>query len=396
MARTGAQRKLGKKRPHRGTPLHIRCMLWGRAAGRCEFSSCNASLSFHPVTKESVNLAEVAHVIGFSKDGPRGEEDLPEALLNDVTNLMLVCRTCHKLIDDNADRYTVKLLQEMKEQHERRIAIATSIAPNRRSHILLYGANVGEHDSQVSYEKAACAMFPTYSPADTAPILLSMRNSALCDTDREFWELESTQLRRMMEARVRPRLADENAHRLSVFAMAPQPLLMLLGSLLSDIPEAEVYQLHREPADWRWQDHPNGFDYVIKKPIGERGVPALVLALSATILDDRITAVLGTETTIWRVTVPRPNNDFLKSRQQLQRFRELMRGLLDEIKARHGEEALIHVFPAVPVAIAVEMGRVLMPKADLPLRIYDENKVLGGFVHALDLNIRARVEGGTL
>ena len=59
---------------------------------------------------------------------------------------------------------------------------------------------------------------------------------------------------------------------------------------------------------------------------------------------------------------------------------------MDRIKTRHGEKATISVFPAMPVALAVEFGRILMPKADLALKIFDENKKLGGFVHALDIN----------
>ena len=63
----------------------------------------------------------------------------------------------------------------------------------------------------------------------------------------------------------------------------------------------------------------------------------------------------------------------------------MVRRLLNRIKTVHGEQAIIHVFPAMPVALAVEFGRVMMPKADLPLRIYDQNQQLGGFVQALDL-----------
>ncbi|WP_367171484.1 hypothetical protein [uncultured Aureimonas sp.] len=34
----------------------------------------------------------------------------------------------------------------------------------------------------------------------------------------------------------------------------------------------------------------------------------------------------------------------------------------------------------MPVSAAVDVGRVWMPKADLPMRIYDQNKGLGGFI----------------
>src|ERR1035437_8343935 len=51
--------------------------LWGRAGARCEFSDCNRLLYKAPVTRERVNLAEMAHIYSFSKDGPRGRGDLP-------------------------------------------------------------------------------------------------------------------------------------------------------------------------------------------------------------------------------------------------------------------------------------------------------------------------------
>ncbi|MED4570056.1 hypothetical protein P9302_11290 [Brevibacillus agri] len=45
----------------------------------------------------------------------------------------------------------------------------------------------------------------------------------------------------------------------------------------------------------------------------------------------------------------------------------------------HGHDSLPHVFPAGPVATAIEFGCIWMPKADLPLSLYDENRIVGGF-----------------
>lgn len=56
---------------------------------------------------------------------------------------------------------------------------------------------------------------------------------------------------------------------------------------------------------------------------------------------------------------------------------------MDKIKMAHGHDNVLHVFPSVPVAIAVEIGRVWMPKADLPLYVYDENRVNQGFKKSL-------------
>ena len=59
-------------------------MLWGRAAGRCQ--KCNRTLSWDPHTKVDTNLAEAAHIIGFSDAGPRPERDISEDSINDISN----------------------------------------------------------------------------------------------------------------------------------------------------------------------------------------------------------------------------------------------------------------------------------------------------------------------
>jgi hypothetical protein len=183
---------------------------------------------------------------------------------------------------------------------------------------------------------------------------------------------------------VRPRLAQASIQHLSIFALAPQPLLALLGYLLSDIPAAEVYQLHREPPDWKWLAESNQTSFVAEEPSAIVGDPALVISLSATITSSRVEAVMANPT-IWRISHPSPHNDVLQTRQQAREFRIVARSLMDRIKARHGQNAIIHVFPAMPVALAVELGRVQMPKADLRMRIYDENRSAGGFSPALEL-----------
>jgi len=47
--------------------------------------------------------------------------------------------------------------------------------------------------------------------------------------------------------------------------------------------------------------------------------------------------------------------------------------------------AMLHVFPAMPVSLAVELGRVRMPKADMPWLVYDQVNARGGFVRALTI-----------
>jgi hypothetical protein len=363
-------------------------MLWGKAAGRCEFAGCNKPLWKSSVTQEQVNIDQKAHIYSFSDDGPRGNEDISKEKLNDLANLMLVCHECHKKMDKEKDggRYTVPLLQAWKADHERRIEIVTGIAPGKRSHILLYGANIGDHTSPLKFADTALALFPKRYPADDKPIELGTVNSSFLDRNPRFWSVESESLTTKFNQRVRERLASGDVSHLSVFALAPQPLLILLGSLMTDIPRADMFQLHREPQGWNWPEKPKVPQFSVQEPSASTGSPALVLALSATITDDRITSVLGDDVAIWKVTVPSPYNDFLKSPEQLTSFRALLRPLLDKIKARHGQKITLHIFPAAPVSIAVELGRVRMPKADMPWTIYDQVNALGGFVAALNIS----------
>jgi SMODS-associated and fused to various effectors sensor domain len=371
-------------------PVSVRVRLWAQAAGRCEYEGCNERLWLDLITKAELNTAYIAHIVADEPGGPRGDPVRSKLLKRDISNLMLLCDKHHRLVDrEQLVEHPEERLKAMKNAHEQHIDVVTDIAADKQSHVLLYGANIGSQNAKVSYDGATRAMIPGRYPAERPALVLGFGNSSFEDIGDEFWRFESQQLRTLFETSVRRRLRTGDISHLSVFALAPQPLLILLGSLLSDIPAADVYQLHREPPGWAWEDQPQEFEYVIEEPRAADGTPALVFALSATVTDERIHKVLGEDAAIWRVTIPAPHNDFLKSRQQSRAFREQLRQVMNRIKARHPKAPAIHVFPAMPVALAVEFGRILMPKADLPIAVYDENKKLGGFNRALVINTHA-------
>lgn len=369
-------------------PERTKLLLWGKAAGRCEYDGCNKPLWLDSVTKVKFNIAYIAHIIADKPDGPRGDRILSEQLKKELSNLMLLCDEHHRLIDrEQANDYSVDLLRNMKKKHEHRAEFLAGLTDNKASHVLLYGANIGNQSSAVSWGSTISAMLPHWYPAEEHPIELGLKNSSYKDKEPDYWRFERENLHRLFAQKVKHRLLSGEITHLSIFALAPQPLLMELGHLLSDIPMAEIYQLHREPPNWVWHDHGVSCDYLIRSPtISEQENVALILSLSATITPDRITNVLGIDTAIWSLVIDEPNNDFLKSRRQLVNFRQTFRRLLDVIKEKHGQNVLLHVFPAVPVSIAVEVGRVWMPKADLPLRIYDQNRETGGFTFAFDIS----------
>jgi hypothetical protein len=330
----------------------------------------------------------VAHIVADTPTGPRGDALRSAKLSDDISNVMLVCHVHHKLIDvDALAAHPEERLLAMKAAHERRIAIVTAIGDDRASHVLRYAANIGGHQSPIHYEQLSVAMLPNRYPADGhRTIDIAVIGTDQKDHESEFWLRERENLQRQFGRKIQDRVEQREIRHLSVFALAPQPLLIELGRLLGDIVPADVYQLHREPAGWLWPDNGAPIKFRIRQSSSSTGAVALVVGLSATVTDDRIRQVLGSDAAIWAIEATAPHNDVLQRPEDLREFRRLVRMLLDQIKAARGEREQIHLFPVAPVAAAVEIGRVWMPKADLPLVVYDQHRRLGGFVRALEIH----------
>lgn len=368
-------------------PSQIKTLLWTKSGGRCEFDGCNKPLHYDLLTKRNCNSAYIAHIIADQATGPRGDKVLSHQYAKDAENLMLMCDTHHRMIDNNQNLeiYSVETLKEMKKKHEERIELLTSIQANKYSHVVLYSPSIGENSIRIDVNKVIQAMIPDYFPAEKNAIELSCNGSALKDNNKSYWEYERYQLKSMFESKIQQRIANGDIKHISIFALAPQPLLIELGKLISDIQATQVYQKHREPDSWKWLDSNENEKFIIKKPEKVSNIVALKLSLSGTISNERITNIFEDEVSIWELTMNNHNNDFLKAQSQVSEFRKIMRRLFDEIKSVHGQNSVLNVFPAVPSALAIEIGRVWMPKADMRLSLFDQNNVERKFVHAFDI-----------
>ncbi|MCD4670082.1 MAG: SAVED domain-containing protein [Actinomycetia bacterium] len=365
----------------------VKYRLWVLAGGRCEFDNCNEPLWRDSLTMGQMNRAYIAHIYGVEPSSTRYDPVLSPQFATDISNLMLLCDTHHRLIDtEKPQEYTVERLQIMKRSHERRIELLTSIKEDKASHILIYGAKIGLHDVSLSWEKAASAIVPYRYPAEPQCIELGMTNTSHQDSSVSYWDIERKHLQQMFESRIRPRLASGEIQHLSVFALAPQPLLIELGRLISDIPMADIYQLHREPQGWIWQPDETKLELQIQEPEDRHEIVALNISLSARIDNSRIIRDMNVDHSIWTLTAKNPGNDLIKCKEHLAQARSALRDMFERIKYEHGPTTTIHLFPAMPASVAVELGRVWMPKADLPLHIYDEGRTGDGFTYALSLD----------
>lgn len=300
---------------------------------------------------------------------------------------MLLCDRHHTLIDtkENVEEFSVERLTAMKKHHEDRIAFLTSLRDKTTSNVITYFPKTGSHSLNIHPDTANGTILPDFLPADKIPIELHTQNSVFADHEDHFWSIEREQLNRKYSDSVKRLITSGYIGHLSVFALAPQPLLIELGTLISDIQPAVIYQKHREPDTWSWTDGPDDFAFKAIEPERQHTNIALNISLSGTITNDRITSVLGDDTSIWTLTIDNPNNDFVKDQKQVQQFREIMRSLFNRIKEIHDQNAELHIFPACPASLAVEIGRVWMPKADLSMVLYDQSNTQGRFIHAFDI-----------
>jgi hypothetical protein len=212
------------------TKLH----LWLLAGGRCQYRGCNKPLWRDDRTQAEMNAAYVAHIVADKPDGPRGHPVWSKELRCEISNLMLLCDVDHRKIDrEYVAEHPVELLKEMKRKHQERIETMTAISPDLGSHVLLYGANIGDHASRLTYEDAARAMVPRRYPAGPTAIRLDMIDSGATDRDAAFWSHEEANLVLKFHTRIKQAVADGSVRHLSVFARAPQPLLIRLGTLHS-------------------------------------------------------------------------------------------------------------------------------------------------------------------
>jgi hypothetical protein len=373
--------------PSRDIPPLTRLLLAVRAGGRCEFDGCNKYLFRHSLTRLAGNFAQIAHIVAFSQQGPRRTQRHAPEKLNDPGNLMLLCPECHKLIDDHPERFTVKTLKEYKRRHEERIAQLTGTKPDYQTTVVILKANIGGHTVDISEGEIQEAIAPHYPDGDEVVIDLTTIPDG---EDASFWENGERTIQQHVQRLYAPRLSAKSTHHISLFALAPIPLLTHLGSQLSNKIPVDLYQRHRDTEDWTWKAGGEPVNYMIKTV--RRGTDpshvALLLSLSGTVHLRMLPAFVDDSFSVYEITLVGidPNPTYLRLRQDLSNFQRIYLQTLGTIMKESPRLEEIHLFPAAPAPVAVLCGRELLPKVHPSLLVYDYNKRKDGFIPTIRIN----------
>ena len=99
--------------------------LWASCGGYCQRPSCRTSLFVEVGARSRVAIGEMAHIIGASGVGPRAPlDEMADDEKGNFENLIMLCPTCHTIIDKEEASFPDDLVKKWKRDHARTIADA--------------------------------------------------------------------------------------------------------------------------------------------------------------------------------------------------------------------------------------------------------------------------------
>lgn len=97
-----------------------RKLLWARSGNLCVF--CGQALTAsNTASDRDALMGDECHIVARKPNGPRFDPAFPQKEIDDYENLILLCKTHHKLIDDQPSQFDAARLRKMKEEHDRSI-----------------------------------------------------------------------------------------------------------------------------------------------------------------------------------------------------------------------------------------------------------------------------------
>ena len=354
-------------------PPNVQKELWARAAGRCEFRGCNRLVFRDGLTKQRSNLSVISHIVAAEPGGPRGDPVRSPELCKDISNLMLTCRDHAKVVDDGTlvDQYPEPLLIEFKREHEERIQRVTGITADAQSRIYIVQAPVSGRLPTIPEREVAPALLPRY-PADEHAMICDLNSFGKQTCSPEGLRVAAQAVGESVGTLQAVQLRDRK--HLSVFALAPIPLLVCLGRKLGDLDDLDAYQRHRVTASWAWpaEEKPDEYYRVeLDDPLAPEVV--VLLSVSARVGRSLAMAHVPPSTPVIEVRARKTGVDFLRSRARLDVFALAARELMGDLHEKG--VTTVHVFAAAPSPVAIEFGRAARTlNGELIVYEYDEGK----------------------
>jgi len=296
-------------------------------------------------------------------------------------NLLLLCHDCHKIIDnsDHIDFFPPEKLREIKESFERRVEMVTENGGLTRTAALRVGSQI----------RGSLALA---SQREVAETLLAVNYLGLVETQRSgdftcrihgaaggrgFWDAAQQTIDDALNL-VRQAIDSGDVAHVSVFAIAPIPLLVYLGWHLDDKTPTRIFQKHRDQfVGWSWinQGEPVEFEVSSTDSQGDVTDIVLVCAISSDVnlalLPGEIAGAPHVE--IRPVDIA-PDPTLISHEQSLANFAAQWRAALATAESRFPTARRWHLVASAPVTVAIEAGRAVMREAHPPVTVYERGR----------------------
>jgi hypothetical protein len=359
----------------------VELRVWVKAAGRCVLCATylldERTWHFH-----TTKVGEVAHIVGASSGSksPRGSSPLDEKARAAEPNLMLLCHACHRMVDDlqNVEIWTEGVLSQRKEEHEARVRRVTDFSTLQRTLVVTTESTVRSERVTVGSRQITQALVEEGLTAHMDGGLRSdicvKLPEALDDPSDWAYAVKTieAQVRRIRKSIELGADAD-----LSVFALAPIPLLVHLGSLLDDTTTVRVFDRHRDDHEaraWMWRTRREGppvkFDLDVPR---EASATELVIevAVSGTARVGRLAEdVEPLPRARMAVSGQDARAGVLATRADLDAASAAWTRSLALVEERCPNVQTLHVVASVPASLAVSMGRARMRGAHPAFVVY--------------------------
>jgi len=328
----------------------------------------------HPTTSAIGNFGQQAHIYAFKTKGARGDSPGRPRDINNISNLILLCADCHHLVDYvEPEKYPVDVLRKFKEAHEDRIYRLTGIPNDRDTVPLVVKGQIAGRTMEISDDEMQHASAPNFIRVRDK---ITIDLTELPDTpDPAYSQAVTTAIDAKIEALGRVPPGKGGSRRVSVFGLAAIPVLVYLGSKLSDKWTVDVYQRRRTGENlWTWETGEGSARFVNRQLKQGSGGVALLVNLSGR----NEPAAFGSRADDWsiyEITLEdeTPSPLAIRSLADLERFKATYLRMLSSIREANPSATELHLLAAVPAPVAICLGMLRLPKVDPKLLVYDRD-----------------------
>lgn len=334
-------------------PKSVGLALWARAAGRCEL--CGKELDVAHAFDVLGNYAQVAHINAYSAGGSRYKDGMTEEERDGIDNLMLLCYDHHKMIDDNPDDYPEELLRKHKADWEGSIAsFVEDLAPTRTTVTTLLCPSGGMGPCITQTKINAALRGEGLYAANPKAFDFAEGIGSSCSLQEANAQIE----RRMATFQ---NMHDDQAIPVALFALAPQPLLIKLGSLLGAARDIRFFQLDRAKQSWAWPECGQPVEFLTRcarSGVSDSSRADVIVNLSTAINMETIEDIPDTSP-VYELTTTNPGIGIVTREDTVRAFVNEATSLIDGIHASYPRVTELHVYPAMPASLAVAFGTAL-------------------------------------